>query len=649
MTINAMNFPPNWRRSVNLFRICAAGLLVILFASCSSAPRIADEADTAEVEIAVAEQVRLLLNQASTSESPDRDQLYLQAAGLLANNNELDWARNLLRSIDPDLLFVEDFVEYTLIYSFVAIETDAYFLAQRILTNPRVEQQWQSFSEEDAKLLRERRAELFSLLGESNKSVYERVQLSQLSLEPDAIVENQDALWENLMAMSAEDLAALSIQEQDTTLRGWYALARISKSSDEDLERQLTNVEQWIRDWPNHPASLFMPSDLQLLQQLVSQQPNSVALLLPLSHEADAYRIAARQLRDGFMAAYFQTRQNGSRVPQIRVFDTSRSDINSVYDAAVADGAEFIVGPLLRENVSELSLRIDLPVPTLALNDFESPYAVPDNFYQFSLNPESDAQQVAERAWLEGHRRALILVPKDTATSSIGSRSARAFTDTFEQLGGHVVQRTYFTEPLNYSSDIETGLLINESEERRQRISRAIGSSTEFEPRRRKDLDFVFLVANTREAQGIKPTLKLHRAADVPVFATSRVYTGLSEAKYRDLNGIKFNTLPWLFSTSVLKSSFTDNTRDPNNRLYAMGVDSFRLYPRLPQLEQRPGSKFYGQTGALYLSELRKVEREQVWAHIVDGEAQALPTVVSENTASENLRFDTNTSDNFVQ
>ena len=167
----------------------------LLLASCGSQPLVKDESDSKVPDVEVAEQVRDILDLANASQSPERDQYYLQAAQLLAQIEEYDWARNLLTSIDPDLLFAEDFVSYTLLYSQIAIATDSYFLAQRILTNPRVEQQWTSFSSDDAKLLRERRAELFALLGEASKSVYERVRLSEFTLDLDLVQSNQDAIW----------------------------------------------------------------------------------------------------------------------------------------------------------------------------------------------------------------------------------------------------------------------------------------------------------------------------------------------------------------------------------------------------------------------------------------------------------------------
>ena len=138
-----------------------ASLLAVFFtcllSSCGNQPLV-QQGTPKETDIEVAEQVREILELADNSQSPERDQYYLRAATLLADIDEVDWARNLLASIDPDLLFVEAFVDYTLLYSQLAIDTDAYFLAQRILTNPRVEQQWSSFSDDDAKLLRARRA-----------------------------------------------------------------------------------------------------------------------------------------------------------------------------------------------------------------------------------------------------------------------------------------------------------------------------------------------------------------------------------------------------------------------------------------------------------------------------------------------------------
>ena len=79
-----------------------------------------------------------------------------------------------------------------------------------------------------------------------------------------------------------------------------------------------------------------------------------------------------------------------------------------MYDRAVGDGAELIIGPLSKDNVTSLQLRSQLPVTTLALNYLDD--AQPnDNLFQFGLSLDVEAMQTAERAWLEGHRAALVV------------------------------------------------------------------------------------------------------------------------------------------------------------------------------------------------------------------------------------------------
>ena len=58
-------------------------------------------------------------------------------------------------------------------------------------------------------------------------------------------------------------------------------------------------------------------------------------------------------------------------------------------------------------------------------------------------------------------------------------------------------------------------------------------------------------------------------------------------------------------------------------RLQAFGIDAFRLYPRLKQLESVPDSQIFGATGLLRLEENNNIIRELRWATIEDGLARA--------------------------
>ena len=63
--------------------------------------------------------------------------------------------------------------------------------------------------------------------------------------------------------------------------------------------------------------------------------------------------------------------------------------------AALLAGAEFIVGPLTREEVVAASEILSTRPPVLALNFLPAEQPAPQRFFQFALSPEDDARAVA--------------------------------------------------------------------------------------------------------------------------------------------------------------------------------------------------------------------------------------------------------------
>lgn len=599
--------------------------LAIWLAACGSAPQKSDQTNVDSNTYSIDDAIKLI-EEAKSSLPPTREAHYLKAVTILLELEENDWARNLFSEINPDSLTSQQFIEYTLLYSSIALKNDAYFLAQRILTNSRLEAQWANVDRDSALILRERRAGLFAILGETVTSVKERLLLADILDSEEQQEKNQEAIWQTLMTLPLEQLEQLSHSEKDPLLLGWYSLAALSKNNQTDLERQLEQVDRWIATWAEHPASLRLPNDLQLLRQLVQERPVQIALLLPFQGK---WGKASQAIRDGFFAAYYDALNRQNTTPQVKLYDTSNADINTLYNQAVTEGAQVIIGPLDKENVTALSQREALPVPTLALNTVESTSGSAVELYQFGLSIEDEARQTARRAWLEGHRQAMILAP----SSALGDRGVEAFTQQWQELGGLIVDSRRYTDQKSFSQVVKTGLHVQNSHDRAKQLRRRFGHRLEFEPRRRQDIDLLFLIANPSDGRQIKPTLAFHYAGDIPVYATSHIYTGMEDRKSdRDLNGIKFSTLPWFFDNSGSEKKVISQYSKPAaiyHSLYAMGVDTYRLYPRLKQLVQVPGSRFYGATGALRLTADSRIEREQVWAQIRAGRALPLPVVVS--------------------
>ncbi len=569
-----------------------------------------------------------LLEMANQAPSPERESLVLQAAQVYITNQKFNRARDLLVDMDTDILADQAYIKHTDLLSAIALHEGSNFLAHGILTKPRLEQQWQNMEPFMEVSLREKRAQVFALLGEAQESVNERIQLAGLIDNKTQQQKNQDALWQNLMSIPFAELQQLSQNEHGQAARGWYSLAAINKNNQIDLQQQREQLQNWLREWRGHPAHDNLPSDLRLLQSLIDQQPKQIALLLPMQGKLAE---AGEAVRDGFFAAYYQALSNGRYTPEVRQYDSS-VDALAAYQQAVNEGADLVIGPIDKEKVTELSLMPSLQVPMLSLNYPDAPPAQPlKGFYQFGLAVEDEARQVARQAFLEGHRQAMIIIP----TQEWSERSARAFTDEWEKLGGIVVNRTQFQTGANYSGLVKDAMLIEQSQIRTRELQQLLGVQLQSSPRSRGDVDMIFLIADPAQARQIKPTFAFHYAGNIPVYATSQVYSGQPNPKAdRDLNGVRFNTMPWLFdTTSSEKQAVAQHTKSAAvyGRLHALGADAFRLYARLPQLEQVPNMRIYGATGALHMLVDGRIEREQIWVRFRNGEAQPLPMVINEN------------------
>jgi len=614
-----------------VFTALLTALMVCTLISCGTTPSTGASGQSKSISAAKGPSAQQLLAQAQTVASPLREQLVLQAVERLIFDEKFKRARSLLGEMESARLNDELYVKHTDLLSDIAIRDGSYFLAQDILTAERLEQQWNRLDPTDEIRLREKRALVFARLGDVSRSIHERIKLAALLTDKNAEQNNQDGIWQNLMTLSEQELFSGSQGETNETLRGWYGLALLGKDTESDLERQHAQLETWRAQWPDHPANRNLPQDLKILRDLIDNQPRQVALLLPLQGRLAK---AGEAVRDRSLSAYYRNLYEYNRAPVIRQYDTSEDAI-AAYEQAVADGADLIVGPLDKDNVAELSLLPELPVPLLTLNYTDSlPPQGLDGLYQFGLAVEDEARQAARQAFLEGHRFALVLVP----SQDWSERSATSFIDEWNRLGGTIVHSSQFIGSGDYSQVIKSAMLIERSQARAQELERLFGTNLQFQTRRRQDIDMIFLIADPVQARQIKPTLAFHYAGSIPVYATSQVYSGVPDVKAdRDLNDVRFNAMPWLFdNSSSEKQAINQHAQSTAiySRLHALGVDAFRLYPRLPQLAQVADMRLYGATGALRLLENGRIEREQTWARFRNGRAQPLPTVVT-NELSE--------------
>lgn len=361
-----------------------------------------------------------------------------------------------------------------------------------------------------------------------------------------------------------------------------------------------------------------------MTNDLLSPPPKTVALVLPLTGRVGA---AGTALRDGFMTAW--NRLDAATRPEVRVYDAG-TDALEAYRRAIAEGAGFVVGPLSKDDVQAVARLSDGTVPTLALNALPDAEAAPTRFYQFALAPEDEARQVAQRLVAEGRRVGAALVPQD----EWGSRVLAAFENELQSGGGAIVtRRTYPAQTMDYSDMIGTLLGFDESRRRHQKLAATLGTTFEFTPRRRDDVQFVFVAGQPTQGRLIRPQLKFYFAGDLPVYATSDVFDP-NPAANQDLEGVAFPDAPWMVSEDPSITAIRDeagvafgvqNVRR-RGRLYAMGYDAAMLMGALRDPAALAATSVAGMSGRLSLDPYGRIRRTLEWASIgADGLPKPLP------------------------
>jgi uncharacterized protein len=468
------------------------------------------------------------------------------------------------------------------------------------------------------------RAEAWFRKGEPARAVRLMLQRENWLSGDYARRQNRERLWQGLAGSNPADLRAAAEVTTDPSVRGWLAIGALAASTGQQGLGWSNGVQRWRETFPTHAANAFLDT-LDVPDASDLDYPRQIALILPLTGSAAS---AGEAILNGFFGAYFAAAGGLDDRQSVRVYDVNtEGGASAAYAAAVEDGAEFVVGPLLRQDVNELANDTLVPVPILTLNYLDDGTLAPPGLYQFSLAPEDEAAAVAQRAIQDGHTRALALVPN----SAWGRRLFTAFATAFEALGGTVLDsRSYTSGNPDFSQTIEDLMALSGSVKRYQRLRANIGAPLQFDPRRRQDADFIFLAADAPAGRLLKSQLKFHYSGDLPVYSTSSIYAmdGRSDS---DLNGVMFADVPWLIDPQPwiqdLPPLYAEHWPQHRRlgRLHAMGFDAYHLIGSLYSADGRSFREIDGASGRLYLDGDGRVHRYLAWARFIRGTPQPLP------------------------
>ena len=319
-----------------------------------------------------------------------------------------------------------------------------------------------------------------------------------------------------------------------------------------------------------------------------------IAVILPL--ESPSFGEAAGVVKEGFAAATLREKQ----LPYvIRFYSTSDDplDIFASHQHALAAGAVFVVGPLTRDGVSAIASMEHLDVPTLALNTADSSAAMPSKLYLFGLRMETEASQIVKLASVSGKSHAIIIADD----SGLSKRLQTAFSEQWHSEIGRTA------EAIRNSDD--PGKL--------QQL-RAVTSGPDH---------LIFLALDAAKSRVVRSYLD----PEVPVFATSQIFTDAENFLLNnDLNGIEFVDMPWLLQPdhpAVMAYGHPRSSKSADmKRLYALGIDAFRLMTHLLPPSSQPTEEisFDGVTGHVRFVPPNHFMREPVAARFEQGKVQLI-------------------------
>lgn len=424
-------------------------------------------------------------------------------------------------------------------------------------------------------------------------------------LSPLSNADLNEEIWSHLRETDPIELYNFVYTQNDTNVTAWLELAKTIRQNEINLESQYAALSEWQQKWPNHPAAIEPPREILLLAKLPESKASTVILALPFTGPVSP---VGKAVRDGFTAAYYNKLPPPQTPPiKLTLFDTHAHSIEALYKLALQEDA-LIIGPLTKKNVNKLSA-LDSPLtPTLALNYLDASLPLNENIFQFGLNPEAEIQQLSKHLSAQKLSKIAYIGPE----SEHGFRIHDLLLQALNEQQSQIIESAYYGNQKSLSPSVAKLLGTDLSQQRKRSIQRITGLNLEFEPRRRQDIDAIFMLAKPTIAKQLNPLFAYHYAKDLPIYSSSQIHQ--SDGQKNDLDNIHFVEMPWMLSNTIdIKNTLTKaipNAKPSHARFYALGADAFKLSPRLQLLKEIQNSKIQGYTGTLSINPSGIVERE---------------------------------------
>ncbi|MFA0413632.1 penicillin-binding protein activator [Vibrio renipiscarius] len=595
----------NNQKRLSVTRLLTPVALAVVLAACSSTSSTPNYVD---ITSDPTQSVSNYLMQADSSEGSLQSDWLIMALKAAVESNDVAQADLLIRRLSRQPLSDMQQAEWQLARATLLYKNDSMEKATQQLNFPSswriADEQWRDYYQ--------LRADIFAKQANYFEAARELTQLAEFETQAQQPY-IAESIWENLTQYSGSQVAQSTPTANASTFDGWVQLARYNNTLASNIPQLKNTLEQWLAEHPTHPAAIYTPQAIQDILALDITKPVNTALLLPLSGQ---YAKQAQLIRDGFI---LQMMNDELRDPSatLTVIDTNITDAQQLQQMFIEKNIDFVVGPLVKGNIEKLQqaqAATNQPLPMLALN-------IPDdvmlgtNICYLALSPEQEVAQAAKHLFAQGYRYPLVLAPK----GRLGQRVVEAFSEEWKKYSDNKVAINQFTDKRQLQRNINTAFGLQDSQQHIAQMESLLGIQLESQPRSRRDIDAVYIVAGSAELTLIKPFIEVAINPDTnppQLFSNSRSNSGRQQ--YEDLTGVMYSDIPLLIQpNSAIEAQMNQMWPKGSNaekRLQALGMDAYLLMEQLPQMKVVNGYTIEGNTGSLSIDEHCVVQREISWA-----------------------------------
>ena len=226
---------------------------------------------------------------------------------------------------------------------------------------------------------------------------------------------------------------------------------------------------------------------------------------------------------------------------------------------------------------------------------------------EFNINREVDIKNLLNIAKNNGGLRAIIIDDSTTKDKALVEK-------IWKNMAGEVVSSVSSEEKISSQNLLSEIFLLEQSKVRGRKLSRVIGLPIKTEPRKREDIDCVFLSTSLSNARSLKPALEYNFADNLSVY----LIPSWSEDEHLtdselDLEKVMISEMPFLLNTNT---SF----KETNSRNFAIGYDAYELVLLLETSSSR-NFNYFGLTG-LITNEYPSIQKKSLHAKVINGKLE---------------------------